>query len=236
MATLTSVISTAAKASRAAAANAGRLFLPNNGFSLDRDTGAAWAEFGPLYAFTTPSDGSFSWLNQGAATVDTTNGAIALTMTNADGNLHIRHIATPATPYTITAAFLYLLVDNNARCGLCWDDGTKVHTFGPQAFSAAPNQCFGSLKWTGTGTFSAAYTPVTTAQPVFSFAGVLWLRVNDNGTNRICSFSHDGQHWMQYHSVTRTDFLTPTSVGYFIEASGAASYGSAMTLLSWQQS
>lgn len=85
----------------ATAAKAGSLYLPNNGISILRDTGAAFAEWGPAFPLTKPVDGDFAWINQGGATVSTTTGGILLQgAADAGTQLRIRKKAKPATPYT----------------------------------------------------------------------------------------------------------------------------------------
>jgi hypothetical protein len=41
-----------------------------------------------------------------------------------------------------------------------------------------------------------------------------WLRVRDNGTNRIYEFSYNGVDWVFFFSVVRTDFITPDQIGW----------------------
>ena len=65
-------ISSLSYADRPAASGAGNLFLPSNGFEVDRDNGSAWSPWGPLFPFTAPVDGDFSWVNQTSASVTAT--------------------------------------------------------------------------------------------------------------------------------------------------------------------
>ena len=67
---------TATYAAEPAAAADGKLFLPSDGAWIERDTGAAWAPWGPLYPMTKPVNGDFVWINQGASTVNQTYGGI----------------------------------------------------------------------------------------------------------------------------------------------------------------
>jgi hypothetical protein len=88
----------------------------------------------------------------------------------------------------------------------------------------------GSRKYTNATTYSADYALISAISRVSPL--VLWLRIADNGTNRICSFSMDGENFIDFHSIGRTDFLTADEVGFFIDPyDGAAT----MTLLSWAQ-
>ena len=220
---------TAAHASRPAASNAGDMFLPTNGFSIERDTGAAWVPWGPLFPCTAPVDGDFAWINQGDASVSTTNGGIFLSApSNGSHNVRVRKKSAPATPYTVTAMFLPRLLDVVVAAGLCFrqsSDG-KLHTFGV-AYGGVT--LFASQKHTSPTSFSANYTTVAVRET----GSPLFLRIADDGSNRICSWSMDGQNWIALHTVGRTDFLTADEVGFFITPS--TTVVSAMTLISWKE-
>lgn len=228
--------STAAYASRQAAEKDGRLFLPNNGVYLERDTGAAWAPWGPIFPFTVPIDGDFAWINQGGAAVVTTQGGIYLSVAGAGSgtNLRCRVKSAPATPYTITAYVIPAIFQKSFHsCGLIFrqsSDG-KIHVFDFLGDTTANAISLRSSKFTNATTFSAQYqaTPIPTP---FN-----WLRIADNGTNRICSYSADGQNWHVYHTIGRTDFLTADQVGFYVgsENSAVPNLDVGMSLLSWKQ-
>jgi hypothetical protein len=152
---------------------------------------------------------------------------------NATLNLRIRKKAAPSTPYTITAAMLVdpLSMDYH-QFGLVFrqsSDG-KCHVFGPQRnFGISAVWLLNSLKYTSATVFSAAYS-----QHHFMGLPLLWLRIADDGTNRICSYGVDGQNWFQFHSVGRTDFLTADEVGFYIDVENAT-FGTGITLISWKQ-
>lgn len=228
---------TAVYASRPAASNAGDLFFPSDGFVAERDTGAAWVPWGPLFPFTAPVDGDFSWVNQGGASVSTTNGGIYLSApASASANGRLRVKTAPATPYVITAAFLPLPGPANTPFfGLVFrqsSDG-KLQSWGVH-WALTAGWAFGSAKWTSETAFSAYYTGSPSA--VVSLAGpVIWARIADNGTNRIVSYSMDGQNWYAFHTVGRTDFLTADQVGFWIQGN-SNNVVNGMTLLSWKQS
>ncbi len=59
---------TGAIANRDAAGQAGRLYLPTEGY-VARDNGLDWERM-PYHRFTPPVSGDFTWVNQGTATVD----------------------------------------------------------------------------------------------------------------------------------------------------------------------
>lgn len=231
----TTGITTAAYGSRQAAAKAGRLFLPNNGFYIERDTGSAWAPWGPVFPMTPPVSGDFAWINQGSTTIDTTNGGIYIETPATSGtNIRLRKKSAPATPYTVTVALIpNLYPANYSNCGIGWrqsSDG-KMVMFRLVSDSANVSSLV-VAKLTDATTFSANYVAF---EHRHMWGPVVWLRIADNGTNRICSISGDGQHFIALHSVGRTDFLTGDEIGFMVEAN-QTSGPAGMTLLSWKES
>jgi len=60
----------------------------------------------------------------------------------------------------------------------------------------------------------------------------MWFfRIEDDNTNRISSFSFDGQNFLVAHSVGRTDYITADEIGIAINT--AATAVSNATFLSW---
>ena len=224
---------TATYATRPAASNDGDLFLPSDGFVIERDTGAAWVPWGPIFPFVTPVNGDYVWDNQGVASVDDTYGGICLIAPAVAGaNLRVRYKNAPGTPYTITGAFLYTIpIVNSAHFGLCFRqaiDG-KIVTY--RVVADANVLKMQVVKWTNSTTWSAGYAGIF----IMSYPqGVLWLRIADDGANRICSWSCDGQHWTQVHSVARADFLTADQVGFYAD-SAQVTEDVVLNLLHWKE-
>jgi hypothetical protein len=135
----------------------------------------------------------------------------------------------PATPYTITIAFIPNGVGNNDAWGFVWrqsSDG-KLVTIN----KSAGNNSLAVNKWTSDSAFSAAYVTITGGLDVYQ--PCLFFRATDNGTNRISSISADGQNFIDIHTVGRTDFMTANQIGFGIFDN--ATYTVGMTLLSWKQ-
>lgn len=227
----TTVITTATQASRQAAAKAGRLFLPSDGLYAWRDTGAAWAPWGPIFPMVEPVSGDYAWINQGSASLNTTPGGIYL-LAPATGaatpSVVLRKKAAPSTPYTITVAFIpQLTTASGLSVGVGWrqsSDGKLIY-IALDIGGAALNV----YKFTSPTAFSATYAGVAILA-----VWPLFVRFTDNGTNRIVSWSRDGQNFIQIHSVGRTDFLTADEIWFGAQAQ-LASGSAAMTLLSWAQ-
>lgn len=232
----TTGITTAAYAARQAAAAAGRLFLPSDGFYLERDTGAAWAPWGPIWPLTAPVNGDFAWINQGTATVNATRGGISLyTPPTAAFSLRCRVKSAPTPPYVITAAlniFGVASIDTNGG-GLVWrqsSDGKLVHVRAGWSTGSANWRIY-VTKFSDPTTSVANYTD----RQIQDMQPIIWLRLEDDNTDRIVSWSKDGYNFREIHSVGRTDYLTADQVGFFGQ-SGNASYDSYTTLLSWEES
>jgi hypothetical protein len=191
-------------ASLPANAKAGFLYLPTNGFMLGRDNGSTWDYWGPIFPLIPPADSGFSWVNQGSATVGTTNGGITIYNPASSGDsLRCRVKTAPATPWTLTVYQRALFhPTNSAQVGILFRESSsgKISSF-HQAFTGG-TFAIQSTKWSSATAFSANYTSVG-----MGLVG-RWLRITDNGTNRICYSSDDGINWISYHSVTRLDFLT----------------------------
>jgi hypothetical protein len=138
--------------------------------------------------------------------------------------------SAPATPYTITAAFLRNgLFENYASVGVAFrqsSDG-KLVLFGTGA-SGSGFDAYRLMRYTNATTYSSDYLSLRSAPHYLTF-----MQISDNGTNRITRISADGQHWIQIHSVTRTDHLTADQVGFFAESNNAT-YDIGMTLVSWK--
>jgi hypothetical protein len=228
---------TAAYASRPASDNAGDLFLPTDGFYLERDAAGSpgsWAPWGPIFPFTAPISGDFSWVNQGSSSVVTTFGGVALVgaATGIGANIVARVKSAPTPPYVITAVLhANLFAKAFQSVGLCFrqsSDG-KLHVF-HMIFGSAFAMV--SVKYTSPTAFSADYTNVNVLPD-----RLLFLRIADNNTNRICSVSGDGQNWVTFHTVTRTDFLTANQVGFCVstENSATPNFAPILTLLSWKE-
>ncbi len=214
----------------------GDLEFYTNSFYVGRYDGTSpelWAPWGPIYPMTLPVDGDFSWVNQGDATVDATRGPIIL---NAPVSANLNDVrarvqTAPSTPYTITIACIPMVANANfIAVGMCWrqsSDG-KLVTAGLRN-----SGLFEIAKWNSPTSFSAAYTGLTGAG-VSGNGRLLWLRLTDNGTDRIVSYGFDGITFQQLHTIGRTDFMTANQIGLFVNPNSAdLTISTTITVLSW---
>ena len=217
-----------------AASSDGDLFFPSDGRSVYRDTGAAWMPWGPICPMTDPPAAGWSWVNQGGATVSTTNGGIYLeTLLDSQYNLRAYVRAAPTPPYVITGRFTarWEWALRNDSVGLCWrESGTGkmiYHAFSTTSWMTSIS------KLTNPTTFSAHYLNASYVAHL-STRSIFHYRIADDNTNRICSVSNDGHHWAVLHTVGRTDFLTADEVGICLSMSAIGTNNLGMWLLSWE--
>jgi hypothetical protein len=230
--------STSAFASRPAAGNDGDLWLPSDGYQIERDNGSIWEPWGPLTKLTPPVDASFSWVNQGSATVTAAKDAIVLSdVMAASDNTRLRVKSAPSTPYTITMLLVGTFVPR-AFVGVVAAFRDSVSGKIIRFACYGPNNTGGQIdisvdKMNSPTSFNSSYSV-----NVPMGAPIAWFRLKDDGTNRSCHFSRDGQNFAQLHSVGRTDFLTANQVGFGVQNfnnAGGANFTTIATLLSWKE-
>lgn len=184
---------------------------------------------------TPPVDGNFSWVNQNSAVLNVnTRGYISVIGPHtAGGNLSCRVKAAPATPYTITARFEFGMYRKDFQSGglLFREAGTgEIITWGP---SHATTQLLAATLWASPTSATSNYL-----SPALNIQGFpKWLRIADNGTNRIYSMSSDGENFVDILTHSRTTDLTADSVGFFINAQNSATpnVGAQIVLRSWDE-
>lgn len=97
--------------------------------------------------------------------------------------------------------------------GIVISDGTKVYAMGSGAWSNTP---YWLTSETGTS-LAGAGAAQGTLNDILGDGTIpldMWLRVHDDKTNRIWSYSIDGVTFIDFFSETRTSFLTATQVGF----------------------
>jgi hypothetical protein len=186
---------------------------------------------------------TYSWRNQGSASVTTLGGYINLvdpTSSGSSPNVAGREIALPSTPFAITITFISTFPPAQfQQMGLYYTDGTKVVTFGP-LFDSNPG--FGVGHLTNVTTFSAW------AREVQGNTGSTWaagkpmtlkIAFNSAGTTATFSISNDcGISFQTFFSESTTAFTsTPTDIGFFVnpQQTQAGFPNMVLLLMSWLQ-
>jgi hypothetical protein len=227
-------IHTSAYASPPASPASGDLWLPSDSYVALRYSGSVWMPWGPIVPLKMPVDGDFAWINQGGASVTAlSTGGIRMVGTTGTA-IRIRKKAAPSPPYTVTALFLNACASTNyLKFGLCWrqsSDGklvlmTAVYNGGwkVQASKSADTAFTGF----------ADYVAATAVADGYVSRGI-YLRLEDDNTNRKCYYSFDGLKWTLFHSVGRTDYLTADEVGFWCDGTSSGTAPD-FTVLSWKE-
>ncbi len=175
-----------------------------------------------------PNLDDFTWINQGTATVTQFTGGLFIYDQPGSG-VRWRILAKTlnnSSNYRVTLGFYAFLpfYDYYNAGILLLDDNDKI--FSTRVYRT--RSVFTS-KWDSPTSFNSSYIELQLYYPQ-----PIWLRVEDNGTNRISYYSFDGINFIQYHSVSRTDFLTPTKVGFGLDVENT-SYPGAITVIHWKE-
>lgn len=237
-------------ANRPNVGRAGALFIPASGVYAQRDTGAAWESFGPIYRIGSqpPTVSGFSWVNQETAVAADEAGTILLT-DPAHNGLDTRLLvkSAPSTPYVITAAFLPMLdhgtnSSGSPSFGLCFRESSsgELKTVG-LAFSGSTSYASQTVPWASTVNHLASPTSFTAQHfsrrclvnmmPVF-------LRISDDGVDRKYLVSSDGLSWGEIYTEGRTTDMTANEIGWFLNnnvAAGSTAFDSRVRLISWNE-
>jgi len=183
--------------------------------------GSAWLAWFMGIPVVEPVSSNYSWINQGsggtAVSIDTSHGGEKM-ITGASGSsagFTERVKATPGVPFTQTFGFLYagagtmgLAVMNATPSLLAWRSASADTTVA-QPF-------LGWDSWSNP-TAPSGGSQIVAAGSLRLWSGpILWMRYQDNGTNRILSTSSDGITFIPWRSESRTSFLTATQIGYLI--------------------
>lgn len=204
--------------------------------------GSAGADGAPAVDISVPSSG-WTWVNQGGATL-TTNaskdvGSLYLKAPVVGGDsLRIRVRSLPAGKTAIVAFRPYVqpVAVGVPSVGVLWrESGSgKLSTFGATRNIGAPfDMGIGLPKFTNETTYAGgSYNPPST-DAKWIYGGVLWVKMQDDGANRIFSLGVDGENWHTHHSVARTDYLTADQFGFFANSNG---FEAGIQILRWEES
>lgn len=213
------LVGTYASRPAAAATNSGALYFCTDTDALYRSDGTTWTKIRVAGAGGPQADPpAITAFNLGTSTLTSDKGDRLLTIPSVVGdNLRGEYqTLTPTSGYTASAyvdpsnigttpaVYTGLLLGNSA--------GAYV-TFGISYNSTLNNYGLHLGKWSSATAFSAAYLNAMST----NLLQVLprWIRIRDDGTNRIYEYSIDNIDWNTVFSVSRTDFITPDRVGWF---------------------
>lgn len=183
-------------------------------------------------ALVDPTGLSWSWTNQGSATITTYGASLGLHDPAGSSDSHrIRKKLVPSKPYTIYVHFNPAYIPKNTTAmSVGWFQSSDGHFTGL-------NQYW--FNGTGMGVGKSATNYAFTADYITAVATVdyfKWVKLTDaSGGNRTVSVSRDGHEWILVHSVATDDFITPTHVYFSCTANNGSTYDVAMTVDSWEE-
>ena len=189
---------------------------------------------GPLNSLTDGTgaaltESSFSWINQSTTTATDLTGNVGIKLIPPVGtgqNLRIKERAAPSTPYTIYGAFnLGLHMSTGvSHAGFCF---REVSSGKVRICALACEDVAGELQ--PYGIYVGNY-----ASPSSFFAWnfnvdwgydpkIVWLAMEDDGTNLKFHWSPDGVEFMEISTALRGGYFTtgPDKVGFYINATEA---------------
>lgn len=173
----------------------------------------------PWWPTITPLDTStWAWINQGTAAVVEASDVTRMAVPAVTDNLRLLKKAAPATPWVITS-----LVQIDARLASYSRMGIAMRESGTGQIMTVALVHAGGLSVDVAKHNSASSFNATAASLGFgSWPSPAWLRIADDGTNVVFSYSLDGVNFVQLFSEARTTFLPPDEVGIVGDSSQAA--------------
>jgi hypothetical protein len=173
--------------------------------------GSAWKARSSDYEVVVPTAlaSGATWVNQGTASVDTSTGAYYLVSSTTNSQINLQAWTAPATPYSKIFGLKPLpspTSGSTVYVGWRQSSDGKLVGFGLQVGNGNVARLVVD-KWSNATTFSAGYS-VGAEEAGHLVAPILWLKIEDDGTNRKCYYGYDRSHFIEHHSVGRTDFLT----------------------------
>jgi hypothetical protein len=205
----------------------GRITAASNGSG-----GGGGSDHAPLVP---PPDTGWSWVNQGGASMTVGDDFLRIEGGASGNATDIRGLfrTIPAYPYRVTAALRVTRLQKpiqGAGIALRQSSGGGLVALMDGSFAADPYRRMQFVKLNSPTSANSNYRALGVA-----FGDLIWLRLEDNGTNRIASFSNNGYQWLQYESVPRADFITPDQIGVVVntENTSTPNYAPIVDLVSW---
>jgi len=168
--------------------------------------------------------GSYTPVNVGSTTNNTTNGSVTLFANSvAAGAITAYMKAAPAATFTVRgqgAMTQYATFGNQGGClAVAVGDGTKFETIG--IFTTG---IIYVARWSTSTSFSAdVFTTDVGSTAYLNNARNVFFRVVQDATNLIYSISSDGQNWFTVYTEAKGAFFTTqaSQVGFAIDLRGS---------------
>jgi hypothetical protein len=210
----------------------GDQFIPTDGFYQQFYSGSAWKHFIPPAQLLTPPPTTGSWTGDNAGSATFTDEYDTLFFeSDTGGNLNVQYMAAPATPWTKSFALIpYKAFQNFSVCGLVFrqsSDG-KLRTFTITHDTGTSGFLVQAQNWTSTTVFGAT---LTQNQLYTAMIGApLFMRIADDGANRLFQLSLDFRVWRTFFSEGRTTTMTADQFGIVVRSGTSGSKGALRVL------
>lgn len=181
--------------------------------TLSFNDGTNWNHTFGLYPIKNPIIISeYTWFNQGIANSTQLGPTAMISVPISDSGTNVPSLTKPITslPYTLTAGFRqqYIAAGGFNASFVIINDGTKFIIFQTVLDSNGSNFLI-IESWNSTSSFNGQY---------FSFnaglRGILYLRIRNNGSNRIYSISTNGVHYSQVFQHANSTHLNEVNWGF----------------------
>jgi hypothetical protein len=169
----------------------------------------------PSSSYSVPSIGSYTWVNQGAATATqtTSGGSVLMTMPLVAGlNWRGLFATPPATPYKVKAQFASLAGLTITDTGLYFYDGTKLMGLEFLGLTTPVHSAIRVEKITNVTTDNS--NPFLSEDYGTTSLADMWFQIRNNGTTLFFDVSRDGVNFLNLYSEAVGTFITPTKIGY----------------------
>lgn len=195
------------------------------------------------FPVSTPlSQSTWSWFNQGSATV--TQGASLVTLlspsatgTNIRGRLRGSYPSGTTTLIVIVKPWFQFAgtITNLGLIGITISDGTKHKIFVAANFNFATGATPPAI-WVGKYSSPTSASAATVIDSInISANSNIWLKMVDDTVNQTFSYSLDGNVYVQVLQEARTTFLTPSDIGICVTCQSATQTQGG-TIISWSSS
>lgn len=226
------ILAPGAFASRPAAGTAGRRYVCTDIGNEYRDNGTTWdmVRGGALTIFTPPPSSGWTALNSGSISTGLDSRIHSLAATSGDNIKGEYRTLSPTSNYTATFYFDWSTPGiNQGGTGILLRNsgGNNIIIFGAFFESGLGNWTLRAVKWSSVTTYSADYK--VNAVTLLSNGLPNWLRIRDDATTRFFEYSYNAADWVTFHSVGRTDFITPDQIGWCTNANNTGGAYTAIT-------
>ena len=199
----------------------GMTYVTTNGHYLYRHNGTSWIPWGPIQLVKRPLLANFSWVNQGTATANETNGVLTVNCPAVAGGtqeLRILKKAMTGTQFTVGVE-VFAENFNNWGAGIILRESSsgKLKTWGYYNQTTAPGRG-DIIKWTNANTISSSY--YLSSNSLWRSAGmarrVFFFRIGESGSNHLFQTSTDNFLYYTFEgTIAKTDFLTADEIGLY---------------------